>query len=573
MFSLYRRLFTYVPLATTCAMIAIAVAAFALASLANTLAAHLMSLLEVAWNEAIPFWRIWAPIGFIGVAFARGFGNVIGNYAMQRLTRKIILSLRNHLAQCILQLPQAFFRQQRQGTVQALFSYHCEQIESSIGGGLIVLLRESMTVIALFTYLLYLNWLLTLELLVLLPLLAVLINAASKAFRRYSHRIQNSLSRFSSQMHEFISVREVIKLANSQPQETRAFATTNTENYHHHMKLALINTISVPLISVLIGAGIGCIMWQVLNLSLPTTFASYGLFAAYITATGIIIKPIRQLTTVIALIQRGLAAAEEIFSIIDAPTEIDNGSRVLASQVGTIEFINTDVAFGATTVLTDINLVIAAGASVAFVGESGSGKTTLTMLLTRFITASKGSVRINGCDINSYSLTSVRQQIAMVTQNPTFFSRTIAENISYPHQTIDAALLQQSIEFANLDEVIATMAHGVDTQVGNNADQLSGGQRQRLALARAFYKQAPILLLDEATAALDNQSDFAIQQALATMIHSNTTLIVVAHRLSSIVHLDTIVVFKKGRIIDQGSHTQLMERCSYYQNLYRLQQR
>ncbi len=515
--------------------------------------------------KAMP-WLILLLFVLRGVsAFASAFG-------MAWVGRQVIKTLRAELFGQYLRLPVAFFDQSSSGNLIAKLSYHTEQVAESTSNALTSVVRDGLTVIGLVSLMLYLEWRLACFILATGPLIAGLVSYVSHRFRRISTRIQDSMGDVTHVAEEAISGQRVVKLYDGVDYEEAHFATANEHNRHLHLKLVSTRAGSTATVQFIAAWAVAGIIFfatspQMLDSMTP------GTFVAFIGAMLSLLQPLKSLTTLNEKLQRGIAAAANIFELLNEPPEPQGGSATLDRAEGRIEFENLSFAYpGAEKpVLENLSLGVEPGQTVAFVGRSGSGKTTLLSLLPRFYDPSAGRILLDGLDIREYRLSSLRQQFALVDQNVTLFNDSIARNIAYGALS-DAtqAQIEAAARGAHALEFIQALPKGFQTQVGQNGVLLSGGQRQRLAIARALLKPAPILILDEATSALDNESERAVQQALNALMQGRTTL-VIAHRLSTIQGADLIVVMDAGRIVETGRHDELLAKGGHYANLYNLQ--
>ncbi|MCW8126022.1 lipid A export permease/ATP-binding protein MsbA [Microbulbifer halophilus] len=513
------------------------------------------------------------PLAMLSIIVLRACGNFIGSYGLAYVARAVIHSLRTELFAKIGQLPSAYFDRYTGAYLISKVSYNIEQVTNSITKAVKTLIRESFTTIGLLVYLLLVNWKLTLTFFVFAPIIAFIVRTVGKRFRKLSHRIQNTMGDVTHVTQEAINGYQVVRMYGGQKYENARFHTASDKNRQQFMKLVVANNGSVSVIQILVGLSTATIVWLALAPGMVESMTA-GVFAAYIGAAASLAKPVRSLSEVFADIQKGIAAAESIFEVFDAPGEPKGGTAALPKPVyGAVTFDRLGFRYdeSAPAVLTDISFAVEPGQTVALVGASGSGKSTLVSLLARFYEPTSGRILLDGVDISQVPLESLRRQISMVSQNIVLFNDTVYRNIAYG-ELEDATPEQvwRAIELAHATDFVDELPNGLDTALGDNAQMLSGGQRQRLAIARALLKDAPILILDEATSALDNESERAIQLALTEAMKDRTTF-VIAHRLSTIESADRILVMEQGRIIESGNHAELLDQGGRYATLLQQQ--
>lgn len=508
------------------------------------------------------------PLLIVGLFVVRGIGSFIGTYYMAMVARNVVYKLRMELFSKLLTLPTSYYHLHSSGHISAKLIYNVEQVTGAATEALKTIVREGAVAIGLLTYLFYTNWRLSLSLLIVGPFAALLVRVASKRFRKLSKRVQHAMGDLNHISGEAIGGYQVVKTHGGEVYEHGRFNRASLDNLKQSMKVVVTSAIATPLVQILMASAMAVVIWIALQPSI-TGNISPGEFVAYITAAGMLAAPVRSLTDVNEKLQRGIAAAQSVFEVLDEQPEQDLGTRSTQNLRGEVEFRQVNFSYdGKTPVLKDFNLHIKPGQTVAIVGRSGSGKTTLVNLLPRFYEAQSGQVLIDGHPVHDYPLTEMRQQIAMVGQKVFLFDDTVAANIGYGafrEQPREAVVEAAKTAFAH--DFIKDLPAGYDTMVGQDGMQLSGGQRQRLAIARAVLKNAPILILDEATSALDNESEFFIQAALERVMQNRTTL-VIAHRLSTIENADLIVVMDKGRIVEQGRHADLLAANGMYAQLH-----
>lgn len=502
----------------------------------------------------------------------RGAGTFIGTYSLAYIARQAIHGLRVDLFNKLQTLPISYFAQGKSGQMLAKLTYNVEQVTEAVTEAVKVALREGLTVVGLFGYMLYINWKLTLVFVCAAPFMGIVVMIASKRLRRQSRKIQESVGDITDSASEAIKGHQIVRIFGGSEFEKRRFNEASDRNRRQFMKMTVTQGINTPVIQMLVALALAALMFIAMH---PDVMAgmSTGGFVAFLTAAGLITKPLRLLTDVNAKIQKGIAASEAVFEILDAPDEIDNGTRAITRFKGQIclENLTFRYAEDLPPALNNLNFCIPANTTVALVGRSGSGKSTLVSLLPRFNDGWEGKLTLDGVPIEEVRLQSLRDQIALVNQQVVLFNGTIADNIAYgamANASREAVLA--AAEAAHVTEFLDRLPNGLDTQIGEGGVLLSGGQRQRIAIARAILKDAPILILDEATSALDTESERHIQAALAEVVKGRTTLII-AHRLSTIEKADMIVVMEHGEIIETGTHQHLIELDGAYAQLHRMQ--
>ncbi|MEH6557735.1 MAG: lipid A export permease/ATP-binding protein MsbA [Oceanicoccus sp.] len=509
------------------------------------------------------------PAAVVVISLARGFGFFCGNYFMARVSLNLVNDLRKQMFDHMLSLPSIYHDQRNSGELVSMITYNVNQVTNAATNAVKVLFREGLTVIALMAYLLYQNWLLTLVFLLVTPILAGLILYTSKLFRRMSEKMQASMGQVTHISNEAIQGYRIVRSYGGEQYEQGRFHGASDKNTRQGLKFSFISSVQTPVFTFLLSLAIAALMFLVLYMA---SDATAGDMVAYIIAAGTLAKPVRQLSEVNSTIQRGIAAAESIFSLLDEPAEVDTGSAVVDRVSGRIDL--RDVCFEYETgkpVLHNINLIIEPGETIALVGRSGSGKSTLANLLLRFYEVSSGEILFDDIELRDIDINCLRRQIALVNQQVVLFNDTVANNIAYGQLAqVDESAIIQAAERANAMEFIEKLPEGLQSIVGEDGTRLSGGQRQRLSIARALLKDAPILVLDEATSALDTESERYIQEALDAVMVGRTTL-VIAHRLSTIEKADRIIVMDHGQIVEQGNHARLIQMGGHYARLHALQ--
>ena len=529
-------------------------------------------MMDGGFVEKDPESMFWVPVFLVLIFAVRIVGTFFSEYGMAMIARNVIRDLRANVFNKIIVLPTSYFDNSSSGSILSKMVYDIEQLAAATSGVVIVLIRDGLTVIALFIWMLYLNPLLTLILFGVAPFVAAIVYAISKRFRMLGTRIQNSMGGVTDITEEAIKANQEIKIFGGQKFETKRFLETNQYNRRQHLKMVATNAISSPTIQLIVAIAFAAMIYIATNPEFVKAM-SVGKFVSFLMAMIMLLQHAKRLTTINMTLQRGIAAAESVFKFIDVEEEIDQGSTEIKKIKGEVEFKNVNFSYKSEheNVLSDINLTIKAGETVAFVGRSGAGKSTLVSLLPRFYDKTSGAIKIDGYDIETLSLKNLRSHIALVNQNVTLFNDTVAHNIAYSDlDNVDDSKLIAAAKAAHALEFIENLSDGMNTIVGEDGVLLSGGQRQRIAIARAIFKDAPILILDEATSALDTESERHIQAALDELIKTRTTL-VIAHRLSTIEGADKIVVLDKGKIVEMGTHKELIAKDQHYAALHKLQ--
>ena len=512
------------------------------------------------------------PLAIIGLFLARGLANFASSYCMSWVGREVIGELRRAMFGKLLCLPTGFYDKTSSGELLAKLIYDVEQVNQAATNALANVVKDGFTIIGLLVWMSYINWMLTLIFIVAGPPIAYLMASVNARFRRISGRIQHSMADVTAVSEEAITGHRVVKIFGGESYEAARFERINDTNRKLNMKMAAVSAASIAAIELIAASALAGIIYLA---TLPTVLetVTVGSFMSFVVAMMLLLPSIKRLMTVMPMVQRGVAAAESIFGLLDSEAEPDKGTKAIVRARGRVEFRQVSFAYDQSKgdVLKEVTLVIEPGQSVALVGRSGSGKSTLASLLARFYEVSRGAIFLDGDDIRALRLANLREQIAWVGQNVVLFNDTIARNIAYGALgNRGEAEIIRAAEAAHAMEFIAKLPDGLQTRVGENGVLLSGGQRQRLAIARALLKNAPVLILDEATSALDNESERHIQAAMAEVMRHRTTL-VIAHRLSTIENADQIVVLEQGRIVEQGRHGELLAKGGHYAALYRMQ--
>ena len=510
----------------------------------------------------------WLPAGVLVLFVVRGVSQFLSTYSMAWIARQTIKRLRGQVFEKYLSLPTSFFDRSATGDLLSRLTFNVEQIAEAASSVLLVLIRDSLTIVGLIIFMVFQSPTLSLLILLLAPPITLLIRYLSGLFRQHSLRIQSSMGSVTRIADEALQGHKVIKIFNGQDYEARRFGTANEMNRRMNMRLITTKSGGDAVTVLLTAIGVAGVVFFVNQISIQTDQVN-----GFLAAMLLLMAPMKRLTNLNVGVQRGMAAGESIFEILDYDSELDTGLVSPANIKGTVEYRDVNFTYAAEKglVLRDINLSVPAGQSLAIVGRSGSGKSTLVGLLPRFYAPDSGQILIDDVPIQDYSLQGLRQQISLVSQEVTLFNDTIANNIAYGSLSeVSAGRLEQAVQAAHVDEFLRDLPDGLKTTVGDRGVLLSGGQRQRISIARALLKDAPILILDEATSALDTESERHIQAALQNLMTSRTTF-VIAHRLSTVENVDRILVIDNGRIIETGTHADLLAAGGHYSALYRLQ--
>lgn len=534
--------------------------------------ALLKPMLDGSFIKKDPATMQLVPLLLVALFVGRGVANFVSSYCISWVANRLVMDLRAEMFRKLIYLPIPFYDHESSGNLISKLSYDVSQVTAAATVAVTVLVRDSLTIIGLLAWLLYLNWKLTLIALVITPMIALITRLISRRLRSLNREAQRGMGDITHVLEETISCQKVIKVFSGQAYETARFYDAINKMRRYNMKLAVAAGLNVPVVQIFAAIALATIVYLA-TLQSAANETTVGGFVSFITAMLMLLAPIKSLTGVNEALQRGLAAAESIFGLIDEKPEADPGTREVGHAKGALEFRNVAFCYEKTAgnILEDFTLTILPGETVALVGQSGSGKTTLANLIPQFYTPTSGQILLDGIDTQELKLASLRANIAMVSQDIILFNDTVAANIAYGGRS-DAteAEIVAAAEAAHAMEFIREMPQGLQTFIGENGVRLSGGQRQRLAIARALLKNAPILILDEATSALDTESERHVQSALETLMQGRTTL-VIAHRLSTIEKANKIVVMQKGRIVETGTHQELLAHDGTYAKLYRLQ--
>lgn len=566
--ALIKRLFTYVwP-----HWIKFAVAIIAMAVVAATepaVAAMMEPLIDGTFIDRDPETIIMVPLMMVGIFFIRGVARVLSTVGIASVATHVVMQVRLDLYRHIQQLPQSFMDANRSGALLSKMTFEVEQLSAMASQVWLTLVRDTLVVVGLLGYLFYVSWQLTLVVLLSGPIIALIIKVVNTKLRASSRTLQEGMGTITHRIEESLRGHRLIKLYQAETQEFGKFSEVSNKLRVAYFKRTVVGGANSPLVQFVVSIALAFVVYFAANLEGESAM-SPGQFIAFFTAMGMLFSPIRSLTSLNEPIQRGLVACDSIFKLMDTLAENDTGTKQLTDFKGNISISELSFSYqgSESQALSELNLQIKAGETVALVGASGSGKSTLIQLLPRFYDPQQGQIQFDGIDSRQFSLASIRDQIAYVDQEVMLFDESVAMNVAFGSAVIDPVRVKQALNRAHAMEFVELLEGGIDAPVGEQGTMLSGGQRQRLALARAFYKDAPLLILDEATSALDNESERKVQVALEQLCENRTTIIV-AHRLSTVEKADRIVVMQEGRIVEVGSHDALMVKNGAYRNLYR----
>jgi subfamily B ATP-binding cassette protein MsbA len=514
----------------------------------------------------------WAPLFILVIFFVRGVGGFIGTYAINWVGNKLVMDLRAAMFSKLLSLPTRFYDDHATGSLISKLIFDVTQVTAAATSVVTITIRDSIIIIGLLGWLFYLDWKLTLLSLVVAPIVALVISTINRRLRESSRESQRAMGSITQVIEESVTAHKVVKLFGGQQYEGDRFNSETNWLRRHTMKQAAAAAANVPIVQLVAAIALSVIIYLA-TAQAKSDATTVGGFLSFVAAMLMLTAPLKRITSVSEYMQRGLAAAESIFELLDTPGEVDTGKTPIGRATGHLAFEHLVFSYHADgrLALDEINLDIPAGQSVALVGASGSGKSTMANLVPRFYTPTSGRITLDGQDIRDLTLASLRANIALVSQEVVLFNDTIAANIAYGQmREVPEAEIVAAATAAHAMEFIREMPQGLETLVGEKGVRLSGGQRQRIAIARAILKNAPILILDEATSALDSESERHVQAALETLMQGRTTL-VIAHRLSTIEKADRIVVLQKGHIVETGTHAELLAKGGVYAQLHRIQ--
>ncbi|ACQ93833.1 lipid A ABC exporter, fused ATPase and inner membrane subunits MsbA [Tolumonas auensis DSM 9187] len=537
---------------------------------------YMISLIKPLLDDGLsgkdPSAMLWLPFMIMGLVALRGVCNFTSDYFMAWVGNTVVMRLQRTVFSHLMGMPLSFFDKHNTGTLLSKVTYDASQVSSAASSTLISLIREGCTVIGLLVLMFYYSWQLSVIFFVIGPIVAFLISVISKRFRKLSKQLQHAMGNITTSTEQMLRGHKEVLMFGGQEIEASRFDKVSNAVRQQNMKMVVADAVGSPIVQFIASTALALVLYLATYPEISQQLTA-GSFAAVISALFGLMKPLKSLTQVNVQFQKGIAACQSLFDVIDLPLEEDNGQLELKQAAGKIEFRNVTFTYPTKDVpaLREVNFTIEPGKTIALVGRSGSGKSTIASLLTRFYDIQEGKILLDGHDIRDYRLRDLRRQFALVSQNVHLFNDTVANNIAYAaEENFTREQIIQAAKLANADEFIVKMPQGYDTVIGENGATLSGGQRQRLAIARALLRDMPVLLLDEATSALDTESERRIQAALESLTKNRTTL-VIAHRLSTIENADEILVVDDGQIVERGTHEQLLKIGGAYALLRRTQ--
>ncbi len=519
--------------------------------------------------DANMLWTV--PLGAVALFLLRGIGDYASNFFPGAVGRLVVMKLREELYARYLRLPVSYYDESSTGTMLSRLTYNTELVAEASTNSITIIIRDSLTIAGLIGMLFWYNWRLAAFVMLLAPVVSLLIGRINKLFSRYSTRIQNSMGDVTRVAKETLDAQRVIKVFGAEAQQQAAFEKVVEHNRHSNMRLVGVKSLSNPVVQQVAAFGLAGVLFLAIRQTLDHSM-TVDIFLGFLVAVSMLTAPLRRLVNVLGPLQQGIAAAASIFQVLDTPIEDEGGTRALTRARGDLEFFDVSFRYRSDkeVVLRNICFSVPAGRTCAIVGRSGGGKSTLVSLLPRFYDPDGGEVRVDGVSVREYRRVDLRRNVSFVSQDVMLLDDTLRNNIAFGTADAGAQAIESAAEMAHVMEFARDLPQGLDTIAGERGAQLSGGQRQRIAIARALLKDAPILILDEATSALDTESERRIQAQLDALRRNRTTL-VIAHRLSTIESADMIVVLDDGRLVEQGTHADLLARNGLYAQLHRLQ--
>ena len=543
---------------------------YGMSSLGSVGMAELVHRLEQAYEIEDSIWRIYVPLGVIGIALLRGIGGMLGGITSAYIAANVSQHLTLRMYKHLMKLPQPFFDKTSVGSIMSKINYNIGCITNALNSGVSVLLRDGTTFIFLLCYLLYFNWLLTLVIFATIPIMLLLIEIAKRRLRVLSKRLQKAAETLSRIMVEAFSALQLIKVSTAEEYEFQKFRKVRSHSKRQDLKAVLVSSVTAPVLGLIVSIALAGIVWLALE-SERAGFATAGEFFAYITAIALLGNPLRALSGVQSKMQAGEIAARDYAHHLEIGYEVDKGQQRINRSQHMRDITFKDVVFSyrpGEPVFNKLNLTIMGGAKNALVGRSGSGKSSIVNLLFRFYQIQQGRLSIGDVDICDVKLRSWRSGFSYVSQDIFLFNNTLRYNLTYGLQReVSDARITTALRRAEAWDFASEMPKGINTVIGDRGVLLSGGQKQRIALARALLREAPILILDEATSSLDSDTEYKIQLALERVM-KNRTILVIAHRLSTVKKMDNIIVLDRGRLVEQGTHKQLIAKDGAYAALY-----